>query len=307
LKKLFFVFTVIFFLFFSCKRGSDNNPLDTKVVSAPSLVNWSGAYPQAILKPGENPLWFLVTQDGPIHIGSLDEISRGSIEDEIFFGGLIPWTHAIFISSMSDNNGEIIMTVNRDGFLKLKPEPEEIALYYFPGGEIFNQHTVGGFVFFKDDPVALIYSDDRFLDSDSLSLFQPFYGTWSFNMNSNIPFPVEIPALNFYPGSDNWIIDTLRKGDDDFFYYRAARRNNSRQEISMLRTANLSHAGVVISLDLFQNSAPHKEEIFHTSLPALPENFYYTGICYIKDCIIASWEEQIDYSIGAAGFVLIEP
>jgi len=258
------------------------------------------------LQPGEYPLWFQITEEGPVHIGTPGEVSHGSIEDADYSGGFIPWTHAVYITSMADNGDGIVMAVNRAGFIKLKQEPAGIALYYFSGGEIFNQHTVGGFVFYGDDPVVLIYSDDRFLDSVSLSSFQPFYGTWSFNMNSNIPFPVEVPAFKFYPQSDNWIIDTLRKGDDDFFYYRAARRNNSRQEINTLRTANLSHSGVAVSLEVFHNSAPHKEIISHPSLPELPENFFYTGIIFTADSLAALWEEQIDFSIGAAGFVIIK-
>jgi hypothetical protein len=40
-------------------------------------------------------------------------------------------------------------------------------------------------------------------------------------------------------------------------------------------------------------------------LPALPEGFIYTGIGMAGDTIIASWEEQKGYSIGAAGFMAI--
>jgi len=45
--------------------------------------------------------------------------------------------------------------------------------------------------------------------------------------------------------------------------------------------------------------------IRRSSLPALPEGFIYTGIAMISGVIFASWEEQEDYSIGAAGFMVI--
>jgi hypothetical protein len=41
------------------------------------------------------------------------------------------------------------------------------------------------------------------------------------------------------------------------------------------------------------------------ALPALPADFFYTGIAFSNDTIIASWEEQQFYGVGAAGFVLI--
>jgi hypothetical protein len=41
------------------------------------------------------------------------------------------------------------------------------------------------------------------------------------------------------------------------------------------------------------------------SLPPLPKGFYYTGIGMVGDTIIAPWEEQDEYSIGAAGFMVV--
>jgi hypothetical protein len=49
-------------------------------------------------------------------------------------------------------------------------------------------------------------------------------------------------------------------------------------------------------------SAPSVSRFF---LPALPEGFYYTGIGMVGDTIIASWEEQDEYSIGAAGIMVV--
>ena len=39
------------------------------------------------------------------------------------------------------------------------------------------------------------------------------------------------------------------------------------------------------------------------SLPALPEGFVYTGIALLNDVLLATWEEQEEAGIGAAGFL----
>lgn len=41
------------------------------------------------------------------------------------------------------------------------------------------------------------------------------------------------------------------------------------------------------------------------TLPSLPQNFVYTGVAILGERIIASWEEQDSWAVGAAGFVVI--
>jgi hypothetical protein len=41
------------------------------------------------------------------------------------------------------------------------------------------------------------------------------------------------------------------------------------------------------------------------ALPKIPSDFFYTGIAISDNTIIASWEEQQSYGVGAAGFVMI--
>ena len=43
------------------------------------------------------------------------------------------------------------------------------------------------------------------------------------------------------------------------------------------------------------------------ALPALPENFAYSGVALLAGTVFAYWEEQADFNIGAAGFMLIRP
>ena len=46
-------------------------------------------------------------------------------------------------------------------------------------------------------------------------------------------------------------------------------------------------------------------EVKPFSLPALPEGFVYTGIALVENAIVASWEEQMEAGIGAAGFMVM--
>ena len=73
----------------------------------------------------------------------------------------------------------------------------------------------------------------------------------------------------------------------------------------MFRTADLNLAGEEITLDVFYNSAPRETEITQ-SLPPLPPGFVYTGIGRTGDSLFASWEEQDNFYIGAAGFMVIK-
>ena len=277
----------------SCSRNSGEKPVDVPVMrSAPA------ARPMAILQPGEQPLWFQLTEDGPVFLES--------IEDAILSAALIPWPFALHVCFFHERGGELVMAVNRDGFIKLAPDggdTKRLAMYRFSGGEFWRQYTVGGFVFYDDKPAVLLYLDDHFLDS---SAPPPDLRTWTFNMESNTPFQLEIPALEFFPVEEGWSADTLRLGGDGFWYYRVIKRTGPQAEIRTLRTADLAQAGEEISLEDFYNSVPRMTEELYSSLPQLPEGFCYTGTGRAGNSLFASWEEQADFSIGAAGFMVIK-
>jgi len=291
------VFSFIFLSFslpLSCTRAPEETPAPEP---APAAAVWYGAAPLAILQTGEYPLWFQLTEDGPAHIES--------IEDAINTAAFIPWPLALHVRFFLEKEEELFLAVNRDGFMKLAPyngNVTGIAMYRFSGGEFWRQYTVGGFVFFDEKPAALLYLDDRFLDT-SEPLPRP--RAWSFNMESNRPFPLDIPALQPFPPEDGWSVDTLR-----FFgglsYYRAIRKSGSRPAIRMYRTADLNLTGEEIPIDVFYSSAPRETEITQPLLPPLPEGFVYTGIGRTGDSLFASWEEQNNFYIGAAGFMVIK-
>jgi hypothetical protein len=116
-----------------------------------------------------------------------------------------------------------------------------------------------------------------------------------------------IPALELFPAAEGWDADTLRYGSDGFWYYRVIKKSESRPEVRMLRTADLAMAGENITQDAFQNSAPHEMILpEHFSLPPLPDGFFYTGTGTAGGSVVAFWEEQEDFNIGAAGFVVIK-
>jgi len=290
-----FLITVLFLCFaLSCKRVLEEIPAPAP---APPAAARLGAMPLAILQTGEYPLWFQLTEDGPVYIES--------IEDAANTAAFIPWPLALHVRFFLEREDELFLAVNRDGFLKFAPYSENvtgIAMYRFSEGEFWRQYTIGGFVFFDDKPVVLLYLDDRFLDT---SAPLPQSGTWSFNMESNRPFPLDIPALQPFPPEEGWSVDTLRSAGG-FAYYRAVRKRGSPQAIRMFRTANLNQAGEEIPLDVFYSSAPRAEEISHPLLPPLPEGYVYTGIGQAWDSLFASWEEQNNFYIGAAGFMLIK-
>jgi len=290
---IFFIFSVL-----SCNRFAANSE------KTPGLITWTGAWPMAVLETGEYPLWFQLTEDGPVNIESID--------DAVFSMPLVPWPYALHIRFMEKTGGNLVLVINRDGFLKLGlntgkvsgADKSGIAMYRFSGGDFFRQYTAGGFVFYENNPAVILYQDNRFTDADA-HLPQP--RTWTFNMNSNAVFPLNIPLFQLFPSEQNWDIDSLRLADDGFYYYRAVKKD-ANPSVFMYRTDNLANTsrGTQISIDVFYNSAPRRTEINHPLLPVLPEDFFYTGIETIGSSLFASWEEQADYSIGAAGFLVIK-
>jgi len=252
----------------------------------------------AILQPGEQPLWFYFSQEGPVYIETIEDIT--------FTFAFVPWPYIKHAGFFHETENYIIMVINRDGFLRIAPNNDsesELAIYRFSGGEYWHRYSTGGFVYYDNEPTALLYNDERFLTSDTPL---PVLRTWSFNMNSNEPFTTNIPALQFYPPQDGWDIDTLRFADDGYYYYRAARRSGVSPVVRMFRTQDLTKAGDEISIETFYNSFPRYEEISNPVLPILPQGFVYTNIGRVGDAIIASWEEQEDFSIAAAGFVVLK-
>ena len=294
MRKLLTASLLLCFLL-SCRRASVEKPAPEPV---PVPVVRPAAKPTAILQTGGQPLWFQLTEDGPVHIES--------ITDAVNTAAFVPWPLALHVRFFLEKEDGLYLAINRDGFMKLAPNDGTapgLAMYRFSGGEFWRQYTVGGFVFYDDKPAAILYLDDRFLDS-AYPLPKP--RAWTFNMDSNTPFPLDIPALQLFPAEEGWDVDTLRLGHDGFWYLRAAKRSGPVQEVRMLRSKNLAEPGEIISLEVFQNSVPQETERTYSRLPQLPEGFFYTGTAAAGNSLFAFWEEQENFFIGAAGFVVIK-
>ena len=333
--------------------------------------------PATVVRAGEYPLWFQFTGEGQAVIET--------IEDARFSAALIPWPLAPHVRFALAQGEEFLMAVNRGGLIRLSPWDGEggIGLYHYPGGEFWRGYTVGAFVLLGENPVALLYRDDRFLETgDPL----PSPRLWTFGQYSPKPEFFALPALDAFAPEDGWDIDALRRGADGFWYYRAVRKNAGQPQTAMLRSGDLAGEGERVSLGAFQAAAlpeplaaapePLGELLaalfagsdcraalvvspgFHGSrgfalsrespaafgfyspgqdsagaflltafprgdavlvergigtdsalrrfaLPPLPEGFAYTGIGMVAGTVVATWEEQDGYSIGAAGFMVI--
>jgi hypothetical protein len=329
------------------------------------------------VQAGEYPLWFQCTAEGPILIET--------IEDACFSAALVPWPLAPHVRFMLAQEDNLAMAINREGIICLVPrENAYIGLHRFSGGKYWRQYTVGAFFLFDQKPTALLYRDDRFLDSGAPL---PSPRLWTFDLRSTGLQPLTIPPLDIFAPKDDWDIDSFRQGGDGYWYFRAMRKRETRPELRMLRSDDLVREGESVSLGAFQNAAlprplsaapgPLKEMLaavfaetgsalatvnspaFQTarsfaaanagadeggenaviagfyaersgksfllailprgnalyaqtgaaikrfSLPPLPESFYYTGIGLCGDTVVALWEEQDEYSIGAAGFMVL--
>jgi len=257
----------------------------------------------AILKTGEHPIWFILTDSGPVHIES--------IEDAVSIMAFVPWPYAPHIRFLHKIEDSLVMAVNRYGFLKVKPDDkiedvnQSLVLYRFPAADVFRENTVGGFINYDNKPTAVLYTDTRFLDTVTSPVLQR---TWSFNMDSNTPFSVQIPVLQLFPENEGWNIDTLRYGNDGFYYFRAVKTSGLSPSVRMFRKSDLSNTasfGDEISHQAFFSSIIRYENIPHEILPPLPDGFIYALVEQVNGNIFAVWEEFQDYSIGAAGFMVI--
>ena len=283
----FFAFVLLACFFFGCSRaektigvhdadgddgGGDGAVVAVDPVAQPEaagrhgVAGQPGVAPWAILRAGEYPLWFQLTDEGPVLLETID--------DAVFAAALIPWPHAPHIRFMLAQGDDLLMAVNCGGFLRLSPQEsgEGAALYRFPGGEYWRQYAVDAFIMVSavktadtapigdiitspigaanEKPAALLRLNDRFLDSGAPP---PSPRLWTFDLSSPALMPLSLPSLDAYPAKDGWDIDGLRRGNDGLWYFRAARKG--RSEIIMLRSDDLLSPGEQVSLGAFRGAA----------------------------------------------------
>jgi hypothetical protein len=370
MRAIFVTLSIV--LFCTCTSRKDSSPLDDVSSEAP---------PVAVLNAGLYALWFQFGPQGPEQIVS--------IEDACYSRALIPWPLAAHVRFMIAHGDDVIMAINGDGFLVLRSwdiqaGEQGTALYRFSGGDLWQLYTVAALVFVDEIPAALLYRDDRFLDTGAPL---PVPRAWTFTMETSTPLALDIPALQLFPGHEGWDIDTLRFSSDGYWYYRVIKKDSGEQTIKYMRSLSLETDGGPVSSGMFHNSAlpeplaaappalssllglmdfqeavmvvspdynsqryfaHNPDSVIDTlayfrasppsvlainvqgsglydagvpplsaapdaavprgiplTLPSLPENFVYTGIALSGETIIAAWEEQEEYSTGAAGFMAL--
>jgi hypothetical protein len=227
-----------------------------------------------------------------------------------------PWPLAPHGAAMFADRGIVYLALNRNGLLAFLPmEGGDLGLYRFAGTDYWKSYTVGSLFLYDDKPALFFYRDDNFTelaapppDPPVLGLFPPAGGTGA----EGEPDPallegrleaLEIPALVSL--AEGWEADILRPGADGLWYYRIFRRKNGGREARYFRTADLSRQGEEIGQGLYRNSQREEAAGPELSSPPLPEGFFYTHVIRRGDLVIASWEEQRDYNIGAAGFMVV--
>ena len=284
----------------------------------------------AVLRPGENPLWFEISG------GPEAEKTAGTVAGEgaAAGGGTVlagrfrlidspagaelapftPWPLALHGAAMLVHGEIVYLALNRDSLLAFFPmEGGDLGLCRFAATDYWESYTVGNLFLYDDKPALFFYRDDTFTEPAASLPMPPVLalcpgspaGERAAGIYGKLE-ALEIPALADIPFAEGWEADILRPGGDGLWYYRGVRRINGGRETRYFRSADLSQGGEEISPGIYRNS--QKEESAGppmSGLPSLPENFAYTHIVRLGDLIIASWEEQQDYNIGAAGFMVI--
>jgi hypothetical protein len=206
----------------------------------------NGLQPLAILKAGDNPLWFELGENGPALINSPAEASLVPFT---------PWPLTRHIRAILSQGEELVFGVNRDGFLRAVPwgSDADIGLYRIADAAYWGQYSLGALFWFDKKAAALLYQDDFFIDS---SVPLPSPRTWGME-NAPVPQELEIPAFDTLNAKDGWNIDALRQGSDGFWYYRGVNKNSGESvppKIAYLKTADLTRQGEAVSISAFQNS-----------------------------------------------------
>jgi hypothetical protein len=286
----------------------------------------------AVLRPGINPLWFDASGRTAEAAGTAADEGAGAgplagglrlIDSpaEAALAPFIPWPLAPHAAALLVHRELVYLALNRNSLLAFLPvEGGGLELYRFAGTDYWECYTVGNLFLHDDKPALFFYRDDVFAEPSApppdppvLALFPcpPAGGTGAAGTPDPAAFdgslgPLEIPALAGIPLAEGWEADILRPGADGLWYYRAVRRRNGGREARYFRVSDLSRQGEEIGPGLYRNSQRGEAaEPDVSGLPPLPEDFFYTHVVRRGNLIIASWEEQQDYNIGAAGFMVV--
>ncbi|MDR1443680.1 MAG: hypothetical protein LBI94_02260 [Treponema sp.] len=259
----------------------------------------------ALIRPAGNPLWFEVSSgtfpagEAPRHIQSPGEAALNPFT---------PWPLAPHVAAMLVHRDALYLAVNRDSLLVILPvEGGDLGLYRFAAGtDYWDSYTVGNLFIYEDEPALFFYRDDTFAEPAPAPPRPPVLGLRTRDTPPAFFTPLAVPALADIPFAEGWEADILRQGIDKLWYYRGIFRQNGGRKSRYFRGADLSRQGEEIGAGTYRSAqAPAVESGETAALPPLPENFVYSQVRRLGDFLFAAWEEQEDYSIGAAGFMVI--
>jgi hypothetical protein len=320
-------------LLFSCAKAKDEEipPPDTEAALPETDAGTAGVFPffppetlVAVLRPGENPLWFDISGGAAPEGGETGTLAGGfRLIDAPARAGLspfTPWPLTRHVAAVLVREEGLYLAINRDSLLAFLPlEGGDLGLFRLTGGPYWESYTLGNLFIYDDKPALFFYRDDNFAEPAApppeppvLALFPGLApGIPPGGQNAGVSaaafyarlMPLEIPALAGIP--PGWEADILRSGVDGLWYYRGLRRKNGGRETRYFRVPNLSLQGEEIEPGLYRDSQQERPEPELSALPPLPENFAYTHVVPLGDVTVACWEEQEDYNIGAAGFMVI--
>jgi hypothetical protein len=254
------LFAVFFPLFCLC-AGCSRQRAAPEAVPQAEMESPGTAYPVpdklfAVVKAGDDPVWFELGPEGPVHIPSPEAAAPGPYQ---------PWTGARFVAGINPGPGRLVMAVNRYGFLVWAPQNGEAALYRLPE-PAWDGLTVAAL--FRYAPgnggggsgawdAALLYRDDVFSGAgggppeDRVRALPP----GGFEAEA-----LDIPAFSPLPGNEGWDLESLRQGRDGAWYFRGAREGANPASV-YYRTAKLAFAGDSVAPGVFRNAvSPYNYE-----------------------------------------------
>jgi len=188
-----------------------------------------GIPPIAVLRAGEFPLWFVLEEDGPVHLTDIGGAVNAA--------ALVPWPHARHLRFLLAGDEGLSMAVNWYGFLRLAREERGLALYAVPAEPFARAYTVGAFLSPGADgaPFALLYRDDWFAEPE---LPPPEPRFWTFDPDSGLVLPLRFPAFDPFPADRGWDVTELHlKGGA--WYFRTFGPGPGRRDTLFLRAESL--------------------------------------------------------------------
>jgi hypothetical protein len=258
-----FVFSALFCLCAGCSRGGAGAGKAPEAAPETALEAEAPgpAYPApdklfAVVKPGDDPIWFELGPEGPVHIASPETAALNPYR---------PWTGARFVTGINPGPDRLVMAVNRYGFLVWAPRDGEAALYRLSEPAWDSLTVTALFRYAPGDgdagngawDAALLYRDDVFSGAgggppeDRVRALPP----GGFKVET-----LDIPAFSPLPGNAGWDLESLRRGRDGAWYFRGARGGADPASV-YYRATELAFAGDSVAVGVFRNAvSPYNYE-----------------------------------------------